>query len=49
MKNLIFREGHKKPIYREDCLKRGGWAWTVCRFKRGRGAWQERGGVFDGC
>ena len=23
-------------------LKRGGGAWTVCRFK-GRGAWQERG------
>ena len=30
------------------CLKRSG-AWTVCRFKGGGGAWQERrGGVFEG-
>ena len=36
--------GHKRPIYRWDCLKRE--AWTVCRFK---GGWQERGGgVFEG-
>ena len=37
--------GVMKNQYRgEDCLKRGG-AWTVCQFK---GAWQERGGVFEG-
>ena len=34
-------EGHEKPIYRGDCLKRG--PWTVCRFKGGE-AWQEGGG-----
>ena len=49
MENLSFRWGfHEKPIYieRGDCLKRGGGAWTVCRFK---GAWQEKGGggVFE--
>ena len=35
--------GHKKPIYRGDCLK---WeAWTVCRFKEGDLA--RGSGVFD--
>ena len=35
---------HKKTyIYRWDCLKKGGGAWTVCRFKRGLG--KRRGGV----
>ena len=28
---------HKKPICRGDCLKRGGGAWIVCRFKGGLG------------
>ena len=28
------------------CLKRGG-AGTVCQFKGGGGAWQERGGLFS--
>ena len=40
--------GHKKSIYRGNCLKRGG-AWTVCRFKRGLGQKEEvvflRGGL----
>ena len=47
MKNPIFRgEGHKKPIYRGNFQKKRG-AWTVCRFKGGRGggAWQKRGGL----
>ena len=34
----------KKPILREDCLKKG--AWTVCRFK---GELDKKGGtVFEG-
>ena len=38
--------GQEKPKYWGDCLKRGGGAWTVFRFK-GR-AWQEGGGgVFE--
>ena len=38
---------HEKPISMGDCLKRG--TWTVCRFKGGGGAWQERGAnVFEG-
>ena len=28
-------KGHKKPIYRGDCLKMG--AWAVFRFKEGLG------------
>ena len=35
-KNPSFMGGegvHKKPLYREDCLKRG--ALTICRFKGG--------------
>ena len=48
LKNLVFRGGHAKPIYRArggDCQKRG--AWTVCRFKGG--AWWKRGGgAFEG-
>ena len=39
--------GHKKPVYRGDCLKRGGGAWTVCRFKEGLGK-KEEGSVFEG-
>ena len=38
---------HEKPIYRGDCLKRGGGVWTVCRFKGGLGK-KEGGGVFKG-
>ena len=41
-KNPSFMGGegvHKKPLYREDCLKRG--ALTICRFKGG-GSWPER-------
>ena len=38
---------HEKPIYRGDCLKRDGWAWTVRIFKGG--TWQEGGGgIFEG-
>ena len=43
LKNLIFRERFdEKPIYRGELPKKGGAAWTVCRFK-GR-AWQKRWG-----
>ena len=38
--------GHKKLVYRGDCLKRGGGAWTVCRFKEGLGK-KEECGVFE--
>ena len=38
--------GLEKPIYRGNCLKRGG-AWTVCWFKGGLGK-KEGGGVFEG-
>ena len=37
--------GLTKPI--ENCLKEGGGAWTVYRFKRGLGK-KEGGGVFEG-
>ena len=34
LKNLIFRERFdEKPIYRGELPKKGGGAWTVCRFK----------------
>ena len=40
---------HEKPIYRGGCLKRGGGAWTVCRFKGGGlGKDKGGGGVFKG-
>ena len=42
---LGWGEGHEKPIYRGDCLKRG--PWTVCRFKGGRLGKKEGGGVFE--
>ena len=31
-----------------DCLKRGGGAWTVCRFIKGGLGKKEGGGVFEG-
>ena len=37
---------HEKPIYREDCLKRG--AWTICRFKEGLGKKEGRGVFLKG-
>ena len=37
---------HKKPLYREDCLKRG--ALTICRFKGGGLGQKENGGIFEG-
>ena len=39
------REGHEKPVYREELPKK--WAWTVCRFKGGL-AKKEGEGVFEG-
>ena len=40
---------HEKVIYRGGLPKKGGGAWTVCRFPIWGGAWQERGGgVFEG-
>ena len=51
LKNPIFRGGRggsrKSNIQGGNYLKRE--AWTVCRFKvGGGGAWQKRGGVFEG-
>ena len=47
LKNPIFRRGiHEKPIYRGDCLKRDGGAWTVCRFKGVLGKKEREGGGF---
>ena len=34
------REGHEKPVYREELPKK--WAWTVCRFKGGLAKKRER-------
>ena len=44
LKNLTFRVGSQKKLYRRDFLKRR--AWTACRYKRGLG--KKRGGVFEG-
>ena len=48
-RRLIFLGSQKNPSFRVgftkgDCLKSR--ALTVCRFKGGGGAWQERGVVF---
>ena len=48
-KNPRFTGGegvHKKPLYMEDCLKRG--ALTICRFKGGGLGQKENGGIFEG-
>ena len=45
---MTFRRGHKKPIWRGDCLNRGGGG-GLEQFVDSRGIWQERGGgIFDG-
>ena len=52
MKDLTFRGGGEGEVTKNryrggNCLKKGGGAWTICRFKEG--AWQERRGVvFEG-
>ena len=46
LRNLTFRErGSRKTNIEGRLPRKGGGAWTVCRYKRGR-AWQERGGGF---
>ena len=48
-KNLVTfkRWGHEKPIYGDNCLKRG--AWTVCWFKGALVKKRERGGLIPQC
>ena len=41
--------GHEKPIYRGDCLKRGGLdSFQMGEGTRGGGFARKRGGVFEG-
>ena len=46
-KSNFYGEVTKKQYIGGNCIKKGGGAWIVCRFKRGLGK-KDGGGVFEG-